>query len=282
MANRKEQICYVPLADRDFGLRGFEFEADAVVMDAMKRWAVGTHQCSYEDFLRKAYWREAELADGFVVDLSRDAESPLTFDQCMTASPYSLSVWYEAGEYSKHFRGTYGAGTLIVMGDECQTCHSFERNTKGKCAPCLLAAQHHQQAGYRLAHPEIEEARLAKQKAREEKWEAQRVAAEEDAALKRKARELHQAEAAARKAAREAATRAAVLDRAAAREAERIRDKRERDAIHWEKSISKAVENKFEGPPCRKCGGTTRYIYDRACVTCAINYNRKRLVLTVV
>jgi hypothetical protein len=260
--------------DREFNLRGFEFQADAIIIAAMKRWRirpVGT----YENFLRQAYWDESMKTYGFVVDLSRDLETPLKYEEVMRTDPYALSVWYGPGDYSKHFEGKYGIGTHVVMGDECTTCHSVERDGRGKCVVCAREAHQHQQEAYRLAHPEIERARSAKQKDREKKLKAQRIAAEKEAVKKRKAREVRHLEVAVRKAALEAVARGAVLARAAAKQEARIQAARERESLRRER-LHKKVENKFEGKPCGTCGTTTRYINDHQCVACTVSYQPGR------
>ncbi len=124
-------VQYQPLADRDFNLRGFEFEGDLVVLDAMRRWAIKP-EGDYLDFLRRAYWVEAQRAGGHVVNMGV-GDAPLTYEQCMMVDPYALAVKYDEGDYSSHHRGTYSAGTQVVMGDECPTCGSHERTVKGKC-----------------------------------------------------------------------------------------------------------------------------------------------------
>jgi hypothetical protein len=260
--------------DREFNLRGYEFEADPIVIAAMNRWRikpVGT----YENFLRQAYWDESMKTYGFVVNLSRDVETPLKYEEVMRTDPYALSVWYGPGDYSKHFKGKYGVGTHVVMGDECTICHSVERDGRGKCVVCAREAHQSQQEAYRLAHPEIEKARLVKQKAREKKFKIQRLTAEKEAAKMRKAREVRQLEVAVRKAAREATAREAVLARAAVKQEASIQAARKREAIRQERLLKK-VENKFEGKPCATCGTTTRYINDRQCVACTVSYQHRR------
>lgn len=269
MATAQYLVQYEPLGERDFSLRGFEFDADPVVIDAMKRWAIKPIG-NYEYFLRRAYWVESVKADGFVVDLGRDDQSPLTFDEVMRADPFSLSVWYDKGDYSKHFRGKYAEGTKTVIGDECPKCHTLERTVKGLCVACEREAAQRLQKKYHLEHPEIEAARIAKQKAREEKFAAQHRANEEAARQKREEAAARTAERVARTAAKRLAVQEAKLARAAAKEEERIRAARERqEAAAVNKPPKIEVGNKFEGLPCRVCGGTTRYVKYRDCVACA-------------
>ena len=263
MAQRKEQIQYVPLKDRDYSLKGFEFEGDLVVLDAMRRWAIKPVG-EYCDFLRRAYFREAELSGGHVVNMGKD-DSPLTPEQAALVDPYALAVKYDDNDYSSHHRGQYGAGTQIIMGDPCE-CGSSERTVQGKCHPCQLEAQHRQQEAYRAAHPELEEARLAKLRAREEKWAAQRVAHEEAVRIKQETAAARKAEATALRVAREAARREILAERATAREEARIVAARVRAAASRDRQD--APNNKFEGKPCKRCGSTTRYIKSKDCVAC--------------
>jgi hypothetical protein len=279
MATAQYLVQHEPLGERDFSLRGFEFDADPVIIDAMRRWAIKPVG-DYSDFLRRAYWREAELSDGFVVDLGRDAQQPLTFQEVMAVDPYNLSVWYDAGDYSKHFNGKFGKGTAIVMGDECLKCHSFERSISGRCIVCERVRIAGERDAFLLAHPEIEAARIAKNETRVASSEAKRLERE---AAERKAREAsiaRRAEQIAKRLAREATERKEKLARAAAKEAARIAAARERAAAqelanHEAVAVKRRARDaelaakRFEGKPCRTCGGTTRLISDRACVACA-------------
>ena len=99
MAHHQEKLIqYEPLASKDYKERGFEFAGDPIIVDAMARWAkkpVG----EYEDFLRRAYWREAVLQDALVVDLG--SGDPLLESEVMQADPYCLAVMYEDGSFSK-------------------------------------------------------------------------------------------------------------------------------------------------------------------------------------
>ena len=89
-----------PLAAPNFKLDGADLVGDPIITDAIRRWRKGVVGVSYEDFLRRAYLREALLMDAYVCSMATDM--PLTEDEVMATDPYELAIFYpDTDTYSK-------------------------------------------------------------------------------------------------------------------------------------------------------------------------------------
>ena len=97
------KACYsklTPLSASDFKLDGADLVGDPIITDANYRWRQGIVGFSYEDFLRRAYLREALLMDAYVCSMATDR--PLTEYEVMATDPYELAIFYpDTDTYSK-------------------------------------------------------------------------------------------------------------------------------------------------------------------------------------